>query len=246
MPNKTILILQNEIKEYRRPVYNGLAEFYNVTVLHSGRPSVKDGDLYREIVLPARLMGPLHLQPGSPLNRTIKAFDVVIAMFDLGWPGYLVPLFQRSRTKYILWGHWYSTARLANFARDLLMKRADRLLLYGSEEIERMVERGIAREKIVVAPNTVHIASHRDYSEEHKSSLLFVGRLQAGSRRNSKRADILLKVFADLQGRIGKDIYVDIVGNGEEQELLRLLAARLGISDKVSFHGHIDDDRVLN
>lgn len=110
---ESILILQNQIMEYRKPVYNGLAEEYEVTVLHSGPPSVKEGDRYREIITPQKLLWRFHLQPSSPLGKMIGNFDAVIAMFDLAWPAYLAPLFWHKRPKCILWGHRYCSNKNA-------------------------------------------------------------------------------------------------------------------------------------
>ena len=242
----SILILQNEIRAYRKPVYNELAKWYEVVVLHSGVQSVTEHDHYREIIAPQKLFCRFHIQPNSPFGNIIQDFDVVIAMFDLSWPAYLAPLFWRKRPKYVLWGHWYSTNQLSNLARNYLMKRADRLLMYGGEEIERMVMNGVDRNKIVVASNTVHLQNPIDTSSEPKSSLIFIGRLQAGSRRNSKRADILIKSFASLQGSIRDDIVLDIVGSGEEEKALKYLATKLNIANKVNFHGHIDDSERLS
>ena len=242
----SVLILQNHIREYRKPLYNGLAERYEVVVLHSGPPSLNEGDRYREVITPQKLMWRFHLQPNSPLGKMIGNFDAVIAMFDIAWPTYLAPLFWRRRPKYILWGHWYSTNQFANLVRNHLMKRADRLLMYGGEEIERMVKHGIDPGKIVVSPNTVHIPNAKDFSREPKSSLLFIGRLQAGSRRNSKRADILIESFARLLGKIKDDIELDIVGGGEEEGALKQLVVELGVADKVYFHGHIEDSEILS
>ena len=61
---KKLLILQNEIMAYRKPVYNGLAADYNVTVLHSGEPTVQPEDAYREILLPCHRFGPFMIQNG--------------------------------------------------------------------------------------------------------------------------------------------------------------------------------------
>jgi len=242
----SVLILQNEIMEYRKPVYNALSDEYEVTVLHSGPPSVKEGDRYREVITPRKQVWRFNLQPKSPLGKMIGNFDVVIAMFDISWPAYLAPLFWWKRPKYILWGHWYSTNWLANSIRNFLMKRADRLLMYGGEEVERMVLSVFDRNKIVVAPNTVHMPNPKDFSGAPKSSLIFIGRLQAGTRRNSKRADILIESFARLQGLIKADIVLDVVGDGEEEEALKQLAAKLNIAGKVHFHGHIDDSEILS
>ena len=243
---KSVLILQNEIKPYRKPVYNGLAAFCDVVVLHSGTRSVTANDSYREIITPQQHLWRFHLQPKLRLRNIIESFDVVIAMFDLSWPLYIAPLFWRTRPKYVLWGHWYSTSRVSNFVRNYLMKRADKLLMYGSEEVQRMISCGISSSKIVVAPNTVHVPNSLDYSSHHKSSLLFIGRLESAARRNSKRVDILISVFARLQGLIPDNLVLDIVGSGDEKECLIQLATKLNILDKVFFHGHVDDNLTIS
>ena len=237
---KSVLILQNEIMEYRKPVYNGLAEDYEVTVLHSGHPSVKEGDRYREVMTPRKQVWRFDIQPSSPLGKMIGNFDAVIAMFDIAWPAYLAPLFWRKRPKYILWGHRYSSNRIACTVRDQLMKRADRLLMYGDEEVERMIERGVDPTKIVIAWNTIQVPNHRDYSDADKTGLLFVGRLQ-----ERKRIDLLIETFARLQGRIGGEVTLDIVGSGEIENDLRRIVENLCISGKINFHGRIDDPNTL-
>ena len=237
---KSVLILQNEIMEYRKPVYNGLAEDYEVVVLHSGRPSVKKGDRYREFVTPQVPLWRFHIQPRSPLGKMIENFDAVIAMFDIAWPAYLAPLFWRKRPKYILWGHRYSSNRTACAVRDQLMKRADRLLMYGGEEVERMIERGVDPTKIAIAWNTIQVPNHHDHSNADKTSLLFVGRLQ-----ERKRIDLTIEKFARLQGRIDDEVTLEIVGGGEIENDLRQVAEALQIAHKVNFHGRIDDPEAL-
>ncbi len=241
----SVLILQNEIMAYRKPLYNGLAAFYDVCVVHSGRASVVTGDRYSEVVLSGTRCGPFQIQPTAPLRELVEAHDAVVAMFDLRWPNYLAPMFTANRPRYILWGHWYSTNQLANVARDVLMRQADRLLMYSGEEVERMVKRGIDRRKIVLAPNTIDVPDAKDTSGDPKSSFLFVGRLQGSERRNSKRADLLISSFARTQGRIKDAVVLDIVGDGDELQSLKALAANLGISHKVTFHGHKDDPATL-
>ncbi|TKB65776.1 MAG: glycosyltransferase family 4 protein [Nitrospira sp.] len=237
---KSLLILQNEIMEYRKPVYNGLAEHYDVTVFHSGLPSVTVKDTYYEVIAPYKRIGPFFIQPHSSLRERLDRSDVVIAMFDLRWPSYLLPLLRDQRPKYILWGQRYSRNSLANAVRDRLINMADRLLMYGDEEVEQMITRGVDPHKFVLAPNTIHVANHADYSDAPKSSLLFVGRLQT-----RKRVDLLIETFAHLLGRIGEGVRLDIVGDGEMQNDLKQLAAKHHLLHKVVFHGRIDDPEIL-
>lgn len=236
----SVLILQDALTEYRRPVFDALAAYYEITVLHAGRPARRPGDRYQEIIMPQRPLGSFHWQQLSSIRALQEQFDVIIAMFDLRWPAYLQPLLRRRRPKYILWGHRYSANSVANALRNRCMKGADRLLMYGEEEVERMIELGIDPAKIVTAPNTLHVPNHRDYSGSPKNSLLFVGRLQT-----RKRIDLIIESFARLQSQIADDVVIDVVGAGDLDAQLRQRAECLGITGKVNFHGQIDDHERL-
>lgn len=235
-----MLILQGEVVPYRQPLFNALADHYDVTVLHSGRRSIGPKDRYSEQVLPVARCGPFFIQNIRAVRRMMDESDVTVSMFDLRWPAYVLPVLGDRRSRVVFHGHRYSGKRLADMARDLLMRRADCLLMYGDEEVAKMVKRGIDPAKIVIAPNTIHVANHQDFSSHEKTGFLFVGRLQ-----ERKRLDLALAAFARLKGCIDAGIGFDIVGEGEPGPGLRRLADRLGISDRVHFHGRIVDNAVL-
>ncbi|WP_335988643.1 glycosyltransferase [Glycomyces sp. MUSA5-2] len=67
-------------------------------------------------------------------------------------------------------------------------------------------------------------------------TLLFVGRLEA-----EKNVDELLEAAALLPA----DVRVEIVGDGSVRPRLEALAARLGIAERVVFHGFVSDDEVV-
>lgn len=235
-----VVILQNVIMAYRKPLYNMLSEHYDVTVVHAGEPSVTRHDLYREEIVPARQVGPFVLQNWLPSREMRAEPKAVIAMFNLRWLPYILPVFMSRRTRYVLWGGWYGPRPLVNRARDFVARRADAVLLYGDEEIDRMAGRGVDRRSIFVAPNTVHVPNHGDFSGRRKSSLLFVGRLMP-----RKRPDLLIEAFARTRCRLPKGMVVDIVGSGELRPALGDLARRLGIETQVRFHGAVTDpDRL--
>ena len=236
-----VIILQNDVKDYRKPVYNYLAKDYEILILHSGKASVEMHDSFREILIPSFKFGPFYLHKNVSFFTLISKFDVVIAMFDLRWPTYLLPLFFRHSPKYILWGHRYSKNKLCNAVRDILMKNADKILLYGYEEIDNMMRRGIDPDKIVVAPNTIYVPNHIDHSEVHKSSILFVGRLQ-----ERKKVDLLIDTFFQIQGDISRSITLDIIGGGDKEFYLKSLVRKLGIVNSVFFHGPCFDHAILS
>ncbi len=236
---KRVVILQNEVMEYRKPVFDGLAKHYDITVVHTGRPSVDDNNLYAETILPSRKIGPFFIQNPVLVRRAVAHADAVIVMFDLHWPIYLSPV-AKCGGRNILWGHRYSGNHTANRVRDWLMKKADGLLMYGSEDIDLMIARGARPERIFMGWNTIHIPNHRDYSQQQKSSLLFVGRLQP-----RKRIDELISSFARCLGRIPQHVILDIVGSGDMEPELKVLVEKLGLSKRVRFHGAVVDHEVL-
>ena len=211
-----------------------------MTVLHAGPPSKPPEDRYIERIVSQRRLGPFHFQKWRAVQEAIQEHDVTIAMFDLCWPAYTLPVLARERPKLILWGHRYSGNRLANHARNILMKRADRLLMYGEEELSQMITSGIDPDRIDIAPNTIDVPNHADLSASAKSNLLYVGRLQ-----DRKRIDLAIEVFARLQGRIDPTIGFDIIGSGEPLAALRECAQEHGVADKVHFHGTILDQVKL-
>ncbi len=94
----------------------------------------------------------------------------------------------------ILHGHRYIGRSFADRLRYMLMSGADALLMYGYEKVATMVRRGIDPAKIVIAPNTIEVANHADFSHEAKTGLLFAGRFL-----ERKHLDLALEVFDRLQ-----------------------------------------------
>ena len=82
---KKILIVQNTILQYRKPVYKDLSRDYDVTIQHSGDRSVNENDKYRELISPAHRMGPFFVQADVLSEIRKGRYDVVIVMFDLRW-----------------------------------------------------------------------------------------------------------------------------------------------------------------
>ena len=239
---KKLLILQNLILPYRKPIYNGLARDYDVTVLHSGISTVDSEDAYKEILIPARRIGLFFVQNGVFREISSGNYDVVIAMFDLRWPAYILPMF-KSRQRYgrwIFWGHRYSRSSVVNYARDWLMKKADAILLYGHEEIDRMTRRGIQSYKIFVADNTIHIPNHHNYSKHIKSCFLFVGRLM-----KRKKIELLITTFGNIRDRIPANVKLEIVGDGDSKDFLNKIVEGEGLKDRVIFHSRVDQHDLL-
>lgn len=235
-----VLIIQDDIRHYRKPVYNELSKCFDVTVLHGGSKSVSDDDMYAEILASVKRIGPFFWQSG--VLRAVRKgdYDVVIVMFDIHWVANIMAVFLKKNTRFLYWGHRYSRNLLGNRMRDILMRISDGVVLYGDSEIDRMISRGMPESKVFVAPNTVHVSNHSDGSGARKDSLLFAGRAQ-----ERKRVDILIRAFSEIVSRIPDNIEINIVGSGTENDRLKSMARQLGVSSRVVFHGEILDNEKL-
>lgn len=67
--------------------------------------------------------------------------------------------------------------------------------------------------------------------------ILFVGRLAV-----EKNIDVLIRALAQVDPQL--DAHLEIVGDGEQRTLLRDLVTELGLSERVTFHGHVSDEQL--
>ena len=76
--------------------------------------------------------------------------------------------------------------------------------------------------------------------EEHDNAFIVIARLVPG-----KNVDRIITKFARLVGQEHfSDYRLDIIGDGDQRQQLEQLASRLGIGDKVIFHGFLPHERL--
>jgi glycosyltransferase involved in cell wall biosynthesis len=235
-----ILIIQNKIPHYRKTFYNVLAKNYNITIIHSGRASTSQDNKYNEIIVPILRIGSFIFQRSVIKEALSSKYDAIIAMFDLWWIyNNILPLLVKG-IPVIYWGHRYGKNLLANITRNFLMRRTDALILYGDEDIKMMVTNGIPKNKIFVAPNTIHVNKTANSNSISKNSFIYSGRAQ-----KRKQVDELLIAFASAKDDFPPNTKIHIVGEGEENVYLKRLAEQLTISEEVVFHGEILNENAL-
>jgi glycosyltransferase involved in cell wall biosynthesis len=237
---KKILFLQNVVFEYRKNLYNELSRSYEVSVLHTGKKSVNSDDNYVEHICDYKKIGPFYII-NENLIEFCRNYDIVICMFDLYWLSFMKLIFYKDKPVFILWGHRYSENIISNNLRNYLMKKVKYNILYGEEDVPRMIKCGISSDRIFIAPNTIKVSNYKDYSQSEKSSLIFVGRLQ-----ESKKINILIQIFSNIINEIPSNITLEIIGDGNLEKSLKNLATNLGISKRVKFHGQINDAIILS
>ena len=242
MERKRVLLLQDVLPPYRKPFYNSLAGYYDLTILHSGVPLVDPADAFREVIYPVRRRGPFLIRD-RPEEVSGAPYDATVSLFDLRWPDCILPPLRNRQIygRWIVWGHGYARNRLSRSVRDWLAARADGVLLYDDGAAADMLKRGVRPHKVFIAPDTVHVANHRDCSNAQKTGLIYVGNLCKG-----KRVDALIDAFGGVRDRLPSHVRLEIVGDGPERADLEQRVERGGLSQYVNFHGETDDDEKLS
>ena len=238
---KRLLILQNVIPPYRKPVYNGLARSYNVTVAHSGSATAESDDLYQENLVRGRKFGPFILQKGISSEILSGKYNVIISMFDLHWPSYIFPVFgsQHRKERWIFWGHGYGRGLVANCMRNWLIGKADAMLLYSKGAVDDMTRKGIHKDKLFVAENTIHIPNHCDYSKHPKNCLLF-----AGVFNQHKGVDFIIDTFSRIRNKIPDHIRLEIIGHNRDSRFSH--SGRFGNDREACLKRKIETTRLEN
>lgn len=78
-----------------------------------------------------------------------------------------------------------------------------------------------------------------DAEPRDRNRILFVGRLTS-----EKRVDVTLRAIARLDPAF--NVQFDIVGGGDQRKSLEHLAEKLGLSDRVRFHGRVEEAQLID
>ncbi len=76
-----------------------------------------------------------------------------------------------------------------------------------------------------------------DYTPRDANRLVFVGRLTT-----EKQIDVVLRAMTKLDPAL--DVTFDVIGNGDQRRNLEQLTKELGLTDRVTFHGHTTDEEL--
>lgn len=237
-----LIIVQNKILHYRKPLYNLLASKYEVLVVHSGKESIESTDCYKEIILPSLKVGPFYFQIGLwklLLGLDARKVDGVIAMCDLRWIFSILFMF-RFDTVYpwIWWGVDQGASKLSYRLKTLILRRSNPILVYNERIKDDLERRGVSRDKIFVANNTFHVdSSLRRLGNRHKDIFINVGSLDS-----RKRNDVTIRTFVRLMRKLGRfDLKLILIGDGAERPFLQSIIDSMAAADLVVLVPTIND-----
>jgi glycosyltransferase involved in cell wall biosynthesis len=242
-----VLILNPSIPDYRISIFNRLAEYFDLTVGHSGT-EIKNNDLsFKQIVLPILSIGPISFYPIN-LNRLCKKFDLVISEGNIRYIDRdMLILNPFRRYKWITWGIGVSASYSKKFdidhrydlIRSFIFKKANAQIFYSAYPVKKYIRCGFKPESLFVANNTT--AVEFDYNKKYaKFKLLFVGTLY----RQKKIFD-LLTAYLIYSKKHSNPLPLCIIGTGSEYENIVLWIKENNLRSLVKLEGAIFEQKLL-
>lgn len=144
----------------------------------------------------------------------------------------------------LLWGHLHPRSgqqSRTNALRRAMRSMADGTVLYGYDSV-LPAQRELPGQQTWVAPNSLYEREDMgpaDCTYGGPPRIVYVGRLVA-----SKKVHLAIEALAAPE-LVARGVSLDVVGDGEQADALRDLAASLGLGDRVKFHGSVSDPAAL-
>ncbi len=244
MEKLKVLVLYNKLFHYRVPIFNLLAEKYDLTVAYSLESGEIPTDIkFKVIRLPYNNIGRFVLQKTN-VYKMCSNYDVVLLYGDISWlkHNYII-LRPRRPFGVVSWSigvsasydKKFDTPTIWNKVRYFIKHRADAVAFYTSYPIEKYVAQGFAREKLFVANNTVAVKQNT-IDASVKDSILFIGTMYM-----QKGIALLLEEYLSAY-KVNKEVLpLYLVGGGAELPLVKQWVEQHQLQHKIIVCGPVYD-----
>lgn len=242
---KKILIIQPQLKHYRIPIFNRLAQNYYVTVLHSGAILKNDNIKFGQCVTKIKRRGPFFYLRIN-LYKLCNKFDVIISEGNIRHIDRNILIVNPFRKfKWINWSIGvsadydkpYDSDTKYDFIRFFLSKKSNANVFYSEYPKSKYLKAGVEEKKIFIANNTMEVF-YNENETYSKNKILFVGTLY-----KQKKIYELLKAYKDVYNEI--KLPLTIIGDGDEYDNIKQWIASNNLNDKIILTGAIFDPRKL-
>lgn len=250
MPKPKVLLIQEDVKNYRAPIYELINKEVDLTVAYTLKNEITQSS-YQIIPFPYVKVGPAIIHKG--VSKLLNQFDAVILLPHLKfiWLDHIV--FTKHKYKVLTWsiGKHVSYNRPYDLSKppsimdnifECIQDHADACIFYMPEPIEYWKKyKNINTKKYFVAHNTVKVESFDalpPFSE--RDSFLFVGTLYA-----QKGIGELLQAYLEAKDEVEHLPILNIIGKGPEKESIENQIHALGLEKDIILCGPIYDEKIL-
>lgn len=242
---KKVIILYNKLFHYRIPIFNILAQYYDLTVVYSYPAKEEDVSQcqFNTIYVPIKKVGGLFFHKQS-IKTLCKGFDVVIAYGQVTYVDYVKLSFVRRDYRLLSWsigapasyGRRYGEGSSTYYAiGDFIRKHFDALIFYSEKAKQMHIKRGFDEKQLFVANNTVKVEKI-ELNPIVKRNLLFIGTLYL-----EKGLLSLLNSYLEANETDNSIPKLIIVGGGEQLCLVKEWVKSNRLEEKIELLGPIYD-----
>ena len=261
-PRHRVLILHNIIAPYRLPIFEALAQEWDVTVYFCQAKTADrqwqtslNGYSFRHVVLPHRAIrvgsvASIVINPDLPGRLARQASDVYIAGENSSnaFSVLAVLLTAKLRRKaFVCWSEHIEGERavatsgaigrlLIETYRRVVYRNTDSFVAYGSQAADFLVRRGAPSGRIVTGVQVVP-GSQTPSVQVSRGEMGFDGKkvvLSVGYLIARKGLDTLIEAFRGMER---EDAVLVIAGAGDQEDHLRRLA---GGASNIQFPGYVE------
>jgi glycosyltransferase involved in cell wall biosynthesis len=128
----------------------------------------------------------------------------------------------------VRWG-WYDVDKVLRIAEAVTTP---------TRRAAEYLESNTSRRGVLPVSCGIDASQYRaDLTPRSQKRLVFVGRMT-----QEKHVDVILRALS----RLGEDVSLDLIGQGDQRHKLEDLARELGVADRVNFHGKTTDAELRN
>lgn len=246
MSKPSVLILYNYLFHYRIPIWNILAEKYNLKVIYSypaKEEVIKQCNFETEFI-PVKSFSKF-LYHEKKISQIAKDYDVVLSDGQVTFIDYSWLALRKRNYKLIYWcigapasyGRHYGEAGKGYYMiNDFFHRRANAMVFYSDVPIPLHAKRGYKEEAMFVANNTVRVRK-LDIDWTEKKSLLFIGTLYL-----EKGLQLLLDSYKESISQVENILPLTIVGGGAEYDKVCQWVKDKHLSEHIILTGPIYDE----
>ncbi|MBM6991885.1 MAG: glycosyltransferase family 4 protein [Prevotella sp.] len=250
MEKPKVLLIQEDVKSYRTPIYELINREVDLTVACTLKNEIKEST-FKIINFPYFKIGPAIIHQG--VSRLLNQYDAVILLPHLKfvWLDHIV--FTRHRYKVLTWsiGKHVSYDRPYDLSTppswmdrvfEGIQDRADACIFYMPDPIAYWKKyKDIDTDKYFVAHNTVKIEDFDTLPPfAARDSFLFIGTLYA-----QKGIGELIEAYSKAKEKAGKLPPLNIIGKGPEKEAIEQQIDELGLKEDIQLCGPIYEESAL-
>lgn len=246
-----LLILQNNLVEYRMPVFNALSDYYNLTVGYRDNDESVSNKRFESIRIETRKIGHLFFCKRG-FYSFIKQFDIILFLTDLHNVNFcLLPITNRAIAT-VGWSIGFSCSYNKPFdvnRKHTLVDKfyysvfslCDSVLFYMKKSYEFWKRTNLNKDKVFFANNTTAVLPIKA-EDKNRKDFLFVGSLY-----KEKGISVLIESFSSVIKRFPNDTtLLHIIGDGAEKNEIERMIHERNLDNRVILHGAIYDENELS